>query len=46
MVTIRTIAILAGVAIGLGLPIFVFGLTICLLSLVDVQAKFLGIGQD
>lgn len=44
--TIRTIAILAGVAIGLGLPIFVFGLTICLLSLVDVQAQFLGIGQD
>ena len=42
----RTTAILAGVAIGLGLPIFVFGLIICLLSLVDVQAQFLGIGQD
>lgn len=44
--TMRTLAILAGVAIGLGLPIFLFGLILCLLSLVDVQAKFLGIGQD
>ena len=44
--TMRTLAVLAGVALGLGLPIFVFGLIICLLSLVDVQAQFLGIGQD
>lgn len=42
----RTLAILGGVALGLGLPIFVFGLIICLLSLVDVQAQFLGYGQD
>ncbi len=42
----RAFAILAGITIGLGLPIFVFGLIICLLSLVDVQAQFLGIGQD
>lgn len=42
----RTLAILAGVAIGLGLPIFLFGIIICLLSIVDVQAQFLGIGQD
>lgn len=41
-----TLAILAGVAIGLGLPIVLFGLIICLLSLVDVQAQFLGLGQD
>lgn len=41
-----TLAILAGVAIGLGLPIVLFGIIICLLSLVDVQAQFLGIGQD
>lgn len=44
--TVRTLAILAGIAIGLGLPIVLFGLIICLLSLVDVQAQFLGIGQD
>lgn len=44
--TMRTFAIIAGVAIGLGLPIFLFGLIICLLSLVDVQAQFLGLGQD
>lgn len=44
--TMRTLAILAGVAIGLGLPIFLFGIIICLLSIVDVQAQFLGIGQD
>lgn len=42
----RTLAILTGVAIGLGLPIVAFGIIICLLSLVDVQAQFLGIGQD
>ena len=41
-----TLAILAGIAIGLGLPIVLFGFIICLLSLVDVQAQFLGIGQD
>lgn len=46
MVTVRTLAILAGIAIGLGLPIVLFGLIICLLSLVDAQAQFLGIGQD
>ena len=42
----RAFAVLAGVTLGLGLPIFLFGLTICLLSLVDAQAQFLGIGQD
>lgn len=42
----RAFAILAGIAIGLGLPILLFGLILCLLSLVDVQAQFLGIGQD
>lgn len=42
----RTLAVLAGAVVGLGLPIFVFGFIICLLSLVDVQAQFLGIGQD
>ena len=44
--TMRTLAILAGVAIGLGLPIFLFGLTICLLSLVDVTAQQLGVGTE
>lgn len=44
--TVRAFAVIAGVAIGLGLPIVLFGLIICLLSLVDVQAQFLGIGQD
>lgn len=42
----RTLAIFAGVAIGLGLPIFIFGLTICLLSLVDVTAQQLGVGTE
>jgi len=45
-VTMRTLAILAGIAIGLGLPIFLFGLTICLLSLVDVTAQQLGVGTE
>lgn len=40
-----TVAII-GMALGLGLPIFIFGIIICLLSLVDAQAQFLGIGQD
>ena len=41
-----TLAIIAGLAIGLGLPIFVFGLIICLLSLVDVTAQQLGVGTE
>lgn len=42
----RTLAILAGAAIGLSLPIFLFGLTICLLSFVDVTAQQLGVGTE
>lgn len=44
--TMRTLAVLAGVAIGLGLPILLFGLTICLLSLVDATAQQLGVGTE
>lgn len=44
--TMRTFAVVAGVAIGLGLPIFLFGLTICLLSLVDATAQQLGVGTE
>lgn len=42
----RTLAVIAGVAIGLGLPIFLFGLALCLLSLVDVTAQTLGVGTE
>ena len=42
----RTLAVFAGVAIGLGLPILLFGLTICLLSFVDVTAQHLGVGAE
>lgn len=42
----RAFAVLAGVALGLGLPIFLFGLTLCLLSLVDVTAQQLGVGTE
>ena len=41
-----TLAILTGVAIGLGLPIVVFGIIICLFSLVDVTAQQLGVGTE
>ena len=44
--TMRVFAALAGVAIGLGLPILLFGLTLCLLSLIDATAQQLGVGTE
>lgn len=42
----RTLAIVAGIACGLGVPIFLAGATIAVLSLADVYAQTLGFGQD
>lgn len=42
----KTTVAIMGLILGLAAPIVLFGLIICLLSLVDVQAQFLGIGQD
>lgn len=44
--TMRTLAVIAGITLGLGLPIFLFGLTICLLSLVDATGQTLGVGTE
>lgn len=42
----KKLAIVAGIACGLVAPIFLFGATIALLSLIDVYAQTLGHGQD
>ena len=42
----KPLAIMAGIACGLGVPIFLAGATIALLSLIDVYAQTLGYGQD
>lgn len=44
--TMRALAILAGITFSFGLPIFVFGLIICLLSLVDVAGQIAGVGTE
>lgn len=42
----RALAVIAGIILGLGAPILLFGLTICLLSLVDVAAQIGGVGTE
>ena len=41
-----TIAILAGIAIGLAAPFLLFGLILLGLSLADVYAQTLGVGTE
>lgn len=42
----KRLAIVAGIAFGLGVPILLAGATLALLSLIDVYAQTLGHGQD
>lgn len=42
----RTLLVIVGLACGFAVPIFLFGLALCLLSLVDVTAQTLGVGTE